>query len=92
MIKYMLTVLMDGIKDANMMMDYATECSDDPKAMTWFKNHAKSRLDMVTSDFNYINESVGLSEKARSGDEMADALMSHLQYEMRELNNRYAMM
>lgn len=92
MVKYMLNVLMDGIKDANMLMDYATECDDDSKTMMWFKNHAKARLDMVTSDYNYINESLGLQEKARSGDEMADALVGHLNYEMRELNNRYNMM
>lgn len=91
MVKYMLATLMDGIKDTNMMMDYAMECVDDPKSMTWFKNHAKTRLDMATSDYNYIVDNLGLNEKIRSGDEMADALVSHLQYEMKELNSKYSM-
>jgi len=92
MVKYMLTILMDGIKDSNMLMDYAEECANDLKAASWFKTHAKTRMDMVMNDYNFINEMVGLTEKARSGDEMADALISHLQYEMKELNSRYNMM
>lgn len=90
----MLSVLMDGIKDANMLLDYADASynEDDNTAMQWFKSHAKERIDGVSKDYDYICSHIGLVEKARSGDEIADALISHLTYQMQEINKRYASM
>lgn len=42
MVRHMLSVLMDGIKDAGMFMDYAEEAEDQAE-MSWFKNHAKEK-------------------------------------------------
>lgn len=91
MYKYMLSMLMDGIKDADMMIDYAEDAYsvENEKAAAWFKNHAKLRLDMLTSDYDYINREMGLTDKAREGDPLADALLSHLNYQMETLAKRY---
>lgn len=84
-------MLMDGIKDANMMMDYAEDAMDmeQTSSAMWFKNHAKTRVDMVKSDYDYISREIGLTEKAKSGDAIADALVGHLEYQISELMHRY---
>ncbi len=81
---------MDGIKDTGMMIDYAIEAADsgNPYA-SWFKSHAKMRLDNLHVDYDYISREIGLSEKARSGDAIADALLCHLEYQMSDLTQRY---
>lgn len=91
MIKYMLSILMDGIKDAGMYMDYAEKAKheDDAEYMTWFKNHAKMRIDELARDYDYISNQIGLVEKVREGDEIAEALMSHLTYQMSEMTKRF---
>ena len=81
---------MDEIKDAGMMLDYTEDALDmDMTASAmWFKNHAKARIDMLKSDYDYIAREIGLVEKAKGGDAIADALMCHLDYQISELNHR----
>lgn len=48
------------------------------------------QADELARDYDYIANQIGLIEKVREGDEIAEALMSHLTYQMSELNKRYA--
>lgn len=90
MIRYMLSILMDGIKDTEMYIGYAEEAADNNSEYgSWFKNHAKMRYDALKTDYDFICKEINLQEKARSGDAIAEALMCHLQYQMKELNERY---
>lgn len=93
MVKDMLAVLMDGITDVDMMLGYAMDAKNEGKdeCMTWFKNHAKARMDTLTNDYNYVSQKIGLSEKVKAGDEIAEALSSHLMRQMTELNRKYSM-
>ncbi len=83
---------MDEIKDTGMMLDYTEDAMDMDmtSAAMWFKNHAKTRIDMLKADYDYISREIGLHEKAKSGDAIADALIGHLDYQIGELNHRYA--
>ena len=81
---------MDGIKDTEMYIDYAIESADaNSPYMAWFKNHAKMRLENLKSDYDFISKEINLTDKARSGDPIADALMCHLEYQMKSLTDRY---
>lgn len=87
MIRDMLSILMDNIKDTNMWIDYAENCTDMNYKM-WFTQHAKSRAGSLNEDYEYIAKEIGLLEKARSGDEIAEALLDHLNYQIKEIGSR----
>ena len=90
MVKYMLSILMDGIKDADMYIDYAIEAVDnDSPYSNWFKSHAKDRIDGLKSDYDFISREIHLSDKVKSGDDIAEALMCHLEYQMKSLTEKY---
>lgn len=92
-VKDMLSVLMDGIKDAEMVMEYAaTARTEAPEWMMWFKNHVKIRLDQLDSDYDYVCRAINLNEKSRSGDEIAEALKSHLEMQIEMLHKKYDML
>lgn len=42
--------------------------------------------------YDYISNQIGLSERAREGDEIAEALIGHINFQMSELNKRYISM
>lgn len=87
MVKCMLKVLMDGIKDAEMMIDYAYQAHDmeNVEMKTWFTNHAIKRTEMVESDFAFIKNKLGMAEKIRNGDVIAEALYDHLDDQVKSL-------
>lgn len=87
MVKEMLWVLMDDIKDANMLMDYYEE-SDNPEDENFFHAHAKKRMDEVMSDYGIIKARINLDQKVREGDVIAEALNSHLDHEVMMLRQR----
>jgi len=88
--KAMLSVLMDGIKDANMWLDHASEMAETgkPETAQWFKMHAKKRIDGVESDAEYIYDTIHLEEKVSHGDEIAAALHSHIEKQIDDLHKR----
>lgn len=92
MTKNMLKVLMDGIKDTNMMMDYAEMAmdADMTDVASWFKSKAKKRMDSLESDYDYVCDRMNLREKVKSGDEIAEALKTHLEDQIDMLKNRYS--
>lgn len=87
MVKEMLSVLMDGIKDSNMLMDYAEEC-DSQDVMIWFINHTKKRIEELGTDYAFIKTQIGLDQRVREGDAIAEALESHIEHEMENLKER----
>lgn len=87
MVREMLSVLMDGLKDANMLIDYCEDCSE-PTHKNWFMNHAKKRYEELLSDYEYIKQQTGLIQKIHDGDAIAEALDGHIQHEMLELKKR----
>lgn len=91
MVRDMLSILMDNIKDTDMWLGYAENCTDMNYKM-WFVSHAKARASMLNEDYEYIAKEIGLLEKARSGDEIAEALLEHLNYQIKEIGSRLKMM
>lgn len=87
MVREMLTVLMDGIKDSNMLIDYYEE-SNTQDEETFFHNHAKKRAEEVMSDYTFIKTKIGLDQKAKEGDAIAEALDGHLIHEINNLKMR----
>lgn len=90
-VRQMLGIVMDGIKDTEMFMDYADmamEKGNEEFAM-WFKQHAKSRMSMLEQDWDYVCNAIGMHERIREGDEIAHALKSHIMDQIQELHARY---
>lgn len=93
MVKEMLEVLMDGIKDANMLLDYAADAKvHNDSSYDWFKTHAKTRVDTVIDDYAKINNMIGLEQKAMAGDAIAESLKCYLKDQIIELKNAMASM
>lgn len=86
----MLSVLMDGIKDAGMLIDYAKSAMADGKsqAYNWFKSKAKARIDELDGVYNFISEEIHMEEKMRQGDEIAIVLSEYINCQLDELDRR----
>lgn len=87
MIRPMLRVLMDEIKDANMVLDYYDEC-DIPQCEDWFFNWGKKKTENAMNMFSYVNEYIQLDKRAKEGDELAAALEETLEMDVKMLQNR----
>lgn len=86
MTKKMLSVLMDGINDTQMLMGYAKDCEEHPDYERWFKQHAEKRLDMLKRDRDDIFEDLDIERKSRDGDGIAAALMCYVDAEIAKLD------
>lgn len=88
--KAMLNVIMDGIRDANMLIRYAKMADEADKAdcFAWFKKHAQKRIDGLEADYEQVKEFVGIEEKVKAGDEIAYALHSHILEQMDDLHKK----
>lgn len=82
----MLSVVMDGIADTEMILDYADE--SEGNKMNWFMDRAKKRYQMTQEDYDYVMNSAGIKERASDGDEIAEALCDHLRKQMTRLSAR----
>ncbi len=79
MIKDMLSVLMDGITDTQMLIDYADVCRETaPDVCRWFTSHAEQRLEMLKCDWDDVFEKLEIDRKVKTGDEIAEALKCHI--------------
>jgi len=83
----MLNVIMDGIKDTDMLIGYAKESMKAGKntEYEWFKDHAIDRFDRIVEDFDFIKSHINLPEKVRSGDAVSEALHEYIEYQVREI-------
>ena len=90
MVKEMLSVFMDGITDANMLIDY-WERAEVPEQKAWFSVHAKQRVEQLMNDFTFIKNQLELEMKVKEGDAIAEALHSHLNHQVMELRRKMNM-
>lgn len=90
MVRELLSIVMDGINDTNMLLDYYEE-TDDPEMVNFYFNHAKKRYDEIIADFSFVKSHIGLEQKVREGDAIAEALHGHLQHEIMRIKNRMNM-
>ena len=86
-VQMMLTALMDDLKDAQMLIDYATEsCANDyMDAYNFFRNKARARVEQMKNDYDYIYAMAGMKDRLSNGDEIAMALDDYLSYSVNEL-------
>lgn len=85
MTKHMLDVVMDGIKDADMLAGYALEAarSDANRALAdWFTVRAKTRLSHLERDWKDVREE--LEESGHDG-ELLEALECHVNHSIAAL-------
>ena len=88
MTKHLLAVLMDGITDTQMLLDYADACDGHPGRERWFKEHAKQRLEMLRHDRDDVFDELGIESKSKGGDEIAAALMSYIDMSIERLSDK----
>jgi len=87
MVREMLQVVMDGITDAKMLIEYANR-AEEPEQKSWFNTHARNRIEQLSNDFTYVINKLELPRKVQEGDEIAEALHGHLLYEVDSLKNK----
>lgn len=88
MMKHMLSVVMDGIKDAEMMAGYAEEAKEHGKdhgEYAWFKTRAQNRYSMAERDWHDVDEEL---KNNKHDDEMLEALECHVNRSMAALRAR----
>lgn len=88
--RHMLSVVMDGIKDAEMMAGYAetaTAHKEDKGITNWFISRAQNRMSMAERDWHDVDEHI---RKEKHDDEMLDALECHVNRSLANLKERIA--
>lgn len=88
MMKHMLSVVMDGIKDAEMMAGYAEEAKEHGKdhgEYAWFKTRAQNRYSMAERDWHDVDEELKTN---KHDDEMLEAIECHVNRSMAALRAR----
>lgn len=88
MMKHMLAVVMDGIKDGEMMAGYAEEAKghhEDKGIVTWFTTRAQTRLSMAERDWHDVDEHI---RDEKHDDEMLEALECHVNRSLSNLRAR----
>ena len=88
MMRHMLNVIMDGIKDVGMVASYAEEAHrmpDQKGAAEWFATRAKTRLGHLERDWKDVHEEL---EEHGHNDELVDALSCHVNHQIADLKAR----
>lgn len=83
----LLSVIMDEIKDTEMMYQYSQD-PENEDYKNWFYDKAKNRLRMLMEDYEQVSNAIGLTAKVRSGDPIAEALDSHINYQIMDLKKQ----
>ena len=86
--KHMLAVVMDGIKDAEMLAGYAEEAKAygaDKGITTWFTVRAQNRLSIAERDWHDVDDHI---KSGKHDDEMLDALECHVNRSLEHLRAR----
>lgn len=92
--KMMFSMVMDGIKDTDMIIEYAmcARRAGRQDMVEWFRTRAEHRMGMLKEDYARVNEATNLERKADQGDEMADAFRDHLHEQMEMLERKLNML
>ena len=88
MMRHMLAVVMDGIKDAEMMAGYAemaTKHNVDRGIATWFKTRAQNRMAMAERDWHDVDDHL---KSEKHDDELIEALECHVNRSLANLRDR----
>lgn len=88
MLKHMLKVVMDGIKDAGIIAGYSEEATlrgEEHSVVTWYTAHAQSRLNMAEHDWRDVHEHI---KSGKHDEEMLDALECHVEHSLKDLRMR----
>jgi hypothetical protein len=88
MMKHMLAVVMDGIKDAEMIAGYAEEAhahGADHGVVNWFKTHAQNRYSMAERDWRDVDDELKTTKR---DDDLIDALECHVNRALANLRAR----
>jgi hypothetical protein len=90
MMKHLLAVVMDGLKDTDKMVGYAHKAMEhkaDKSIINWFVTRAQNRLSMAERDWKDVDEEL---KKDKHDDELLDALECHVNHWMEDLRERVA--
>lgn len=88
MMKHMLAVVMDGIKDAEMIAGYAEEAhahGADHGVVSWFKTRAQNRYSMAERDWHDVDDELKTTKR---DDDLTDALECHVNRTLANLRAR----
>lgn len=80
MIKHMIDMVMDDIRDTEMIVEYAKEAKargEKPEVVNWFAVHAKERLNGLERDWRDVESEMRAHD--REG-EISDALACHVEH------------
>ena len=86
--KHMLQVVMDGIKDADMLAGYAEEAKAhgvEKSVTNWFVVRAQNRMSLAERDWHDVDEHI---KGERHDDEMLEALECHVNRSLEHLRER----
>ena len=88
-IKRMLSVVMDGIKDAEMTAEYAEEAvlhGADHGVVMWFTSRAQTRTSMAERDWHEVRDHI--HDEKKHDDELMEALECHVNRSLASLKER----
>lgn len=86
--RHMLAVVMDGIKDAEMMAGYAEMAmkhNADRNVVAWFKTRAQNRMSMAERDWHDVDDQLKVD---KHDDELVEALECHVNRSLANLRER----
>ena len=85
--KHMISVVMDGIRDADMLAGFAEDARDEGEHnhAAWFARHAKERLAELRRDWNDVRDDLKIREHE---DEIAGMLACHIDKDIERVERR----
>lgn len=83
----MVSVVMDGIRDADMLAGYAEDARDEGERgyAAWFLHRAKERLSELCRDWNEVSADLKIREHE---DDIAELLACHIEKDIERVTHR----
>ena len=88
MMRHLLAVVMDGLKDTEMIAGYAEHAmkhGTDRSIVNWFKTRAQNRLAMVERDWKDVDDQLHTD---KHDDELVEALECHVNRSLANLREK----
>lgn len=85
--KHMIGLIMDGIRDTDMIAGYAetARAEGEDKIAGWFAQRAKERLAELRRDWTDVEATLGLRDR---DDDLAEAMSCHIKKEIEKLREK----
>ena len=79
--KHMIAIVMDGIRDTDMIAEYAevAKLEGEDKISEWFAQRARERLAELRRDWTDVEATLGLKD---SDNDLAEAMSCHVRKEI----------